>query len=247
MKPLFFTFFLILFILISQPIFSQSAAILRQGDSLFALGNYTRAEEKYDQLLQQHLFSPNMLLKLAYIEENKKDFVLTLYYLSLYYNYRPDIEIHKKMESLAKETGVQGYEYTDFEYVTFLYRQYYYFILLLLLTISGFYFTHLVLKKIRDKNIGVRILAFFLMLLTVFYMLNFELTTPKAIVQTPDALIMSYSSAASDVINRAKAGERVNIIEKSDIWYKIKTNGKIGYMKESDLLPIEKPSEKIKG
>jgi hypothetical protein len=239
MKHKIFVAFLILLSTFPQLSYSQEyKSRLDHADFLFSRKHFPAAFKSYKEILNSGVFSPAMLLKMALISEQSGDIVSCLYYLNLYYNFRPDRQVHLKMEELAEKYNLEGYDYTDSEYFTFLYRENYYYILLFFLTLSGLYFVHLALKKINGNPLSIRPLLFIGLLFILFYIVNFDFIMPKGIISRKNTFLMSAPASGSDLMAKIERGQRVKILGKEDIWYKIEWAGKFSYIKESDVLLI---------
>lgn len=236
-----FIFFLALCLTIAISAISQHKKnILFKGDSLFEAKNYEDALKIYKEIHENNIYSPAMLLKMAYIEEQKGDVPNALYYLSSYYYLKPDREIHIRMERMASKINLKGYDYTDFEYFNYLYRENYYYIISFLLSLSGIYFVHLILKKIKGNPFGIRPLIFFAVLISLFYFTNFDFSTPKVITRRNNVLIMTNPAAGSDVASVVSRGQQFRVIGKEDIWYRIELENRTNYVRKSDVWLIGK-------
>ena len=209
---------------------------LKEADSLFAAARFTDALTLYEDILQASgQFSHQMLLKMAFIQEGLGDYTSSLYYLNLYYNYNPNKKVLKKMEDLASKHKLSGYRYTDLEYFISLYNQYYYSIIYLFLAFAVTYYLYLWLKKLRRRKLGLRPLAFILMLTTVYILTNYDLIPPKGIISESGTILMTAPSAASDPIALVDKGHRVMVMGKEDVWYRILWESQTAYILESHL------------
>ena len=82
-----------------------------------------------------------MLLKMAFIKEGLGDYTNALYYLNLYYLKTYNKRVLKKMENLAEQNKLSGYNYDDVEFFLNIYHKFQFQIDLLILTlILLFYF-----------------------------------------------------------------------------------------------------------
>ncbi len=239
MRQKIFIFFLVFFITIS---FSNTSSAknspLVQADSLFRVNQRTEAIAAYRSILDNGSFSPALFLKLAYMQETSGDISGALVTLNTLYKINPDPDIHLKMEELALINNLSGYQYTDSQYFNTLYQKYYYYILLSALIVSGFYFAHLNLKKVKGNNLGMRPLLFICILLVLFYIVNFNIQPLHAVIVNKNTLIMSAPSPGSDLLEITGSGHRVSLIDQTDIWYQVEFNDKTGYIKASDLYII---------
>lgn len=130
---------------------------IKQADSLFAGGDFTGSLEMYEQVLSQSgKASPGILLKIAYIQEGLKDYTKALYYLSLYYSYKPSGQIIDRMKDIASEHKLKGYEFEDVDFFMVLYERYYVHIALILLLICFISLASLASRKIRRQYVPTR-------------------------------------------------------------------------------------------
>lgn len=239
MRQKIFIFFLISSITIS---FSNTSlgknSSLALADSLFRANKRTEAITEYRSILDSGSFSPALFLRLAYLQETSGDISGALVTLNTLYKINPDPAIHLKMEELALINNLTGYQYTDSQYFNTLYQKYYYYIILTILIVSGLYFSHLNLKKIRGNNLGMRPLLFICILLALFYIVNFNIQPLHAVITNKNTLIMSAPSPGSDLLEIAGSGHRVRLIDQTDIWHQVEFNNKTGYIKASDLYII---------
>src|SRR5689334_22771820 len=67
-----------------------SAQITKAADSLFRARQYSQSFELYKAILEQHYYSPAILLKMAYIQEGLGHLGRSMYYLNLYYQATDD-------------------------------------------------------------------------------------------------------------------------------------------------------------
>src|SRR5688500_9317335 len=94
----------------SQQAYSQPTNQLQKADSLFAQHQYTEAFKIYQQLLhRQEKYSPQMLLKMAFIQEGLKNYTQALYFLHLYHTKYPSRLALRKIEELARAHKLTGY------------------------------------------------------------------------------------------------------------------------------------------
>ncbi len=203
-------------------------------DSLFNQKKYTESLELYEELLSvQKQYTPQMLLKMAFITEGLNNYSKALYYLNLYYAKTTDKRALKKMEKLAELHKLKGYDYKDKEFFTMLYKKYRKHITILLMAVSilllGFLYKR---KKERPIDLGV-FLTFSLLLL--FYHVNNPGFLEKGIITAPNAYMMKTPSSGADLIEIIDPGHRVNIIDQNDVWLEIEWDGEKGFVREGNI------------
>src|SRR6478609_6556706 len=111
-------FFLLGFFLRLQPVYSQKLTpSLIQADSLYQKKEYLKSLVVYKKILEKgQEYSPQMLLKMAYMEEALHHYEQSMYYLNLYYNLHPNRAVLRKMEEVAQAHGLIGYVYSDADF-----------------------------------------------------------------------------------------------------------------------------------
>lgn len=213
--------------------------LIQKGDSLYQSKNYDLAHSYYFQIFNStKTYSPNMLLKMAYINEKKGDLASQLFYLCTLYRHHPRGSVLKKIESIAEGQYLQGYSYSDLEYFISVYKQYYDAILVVLMILCILFCANLLIKKWRNKKLGYRPIFFLLFLAFLYFISNYSLIPPRAILNKNNCLMMEEASASSDVKTIASRGHRITLFGKKDIWYLVNWEGTRYYIKESDIFII---------
>jgi tetratricopeptide (TPR) repeat protein len=213
-------------------------------DSLFKIQKYPEALGIYNDVLNKSdQFSPQMLMKMAYIKDGMGDYTGALYHLNLLYYYNPDQQVLLQMEEIASRYNLQGYSFTDLEYFMFLYNEYYQYLIWAFIAFSGMAFVYLVIKKYRKLPLGFRPMVFIVLLALAFLFTNFEMIPQKGIIKNRTYL-MSGASPGADRFNTVDEGHRVTILGKQDVWYLILWEGKTTYIQENNLLVIGEQSKK---
>ncbi len=236
-KPFFLTKFLFIFFAICQ--YSNCHADqerLNIADSLFASRQYKEALTHYESLLNEdQVYSPAMLLKMAFITEGMGNFPQATYYLSKYYSYNPNPKVIEKIKSLTNQSNLIGYALTDqdqFLRILFDYQQEITSVFSLLML--GFLIMMLVLPSKRN---GFLLPASFFLILA-FASNNLLQQPDLAIVTGSPTLIMDKPTAAGNMIRKVDAGHRVVVKSSHDIWYEVKWGERTAYIKKSNLSKI---------
>jgi hypothetical protein len=73
-----------------------------------------------------------------------------------------------------------------------------------------------------------------LYLASVFYILDTHLFKKGVIINT-HAILLDAPSAGGNFIAPISEGNRLKIVEKNDIWYKVKWNEKYAYIRENNI------------
>lgn len=194
---------------------------LKSADSLFSVQKYTEAYKKYEEVFDQNLASPAMLVKMAFIQEGLGNYADALYYLNLYYNKTSDKLAAAKMRELAEEHSLEGYEYSDLRYITGFFRKYNTEITACLLAFSLF----LVAYSYRQFKIGYRpAISLGLQLVTlclIAILTNGWFIKDKAIINQDNALLMTGPSAGAEPIDFAAKGNKVTLLSSDPLWSEI--------------------------
>ena len=217
-----------------------NGAILKTADSLYITGRFTQSFELYQSLLADKVYTPAMLLKMAYIQEGLGNIGKALYYLNLYHIATNDKETIFKMEELAEKYHLDGYAASDRDHFLTFYRDYYEAIsyllaaLVLFLLASAFY-TRVKLKK--RPVAGPIALLFTLIAFATHLNLGGRVST--GILIAKNSYIMTAPSAAANLLTITGEGHRVEVIGTKDVWVKILWNGEEGYVRDQMLQRVE--------
>jgi hypothetical protein len=240
------TFKIILFSGINLLIFSGSIKAqdmnpeLDHADSLFVQKKYTQSFDIYRRLLQSEgKVTPAMLLKMAYIREGLGDYADALYYLNLYYLRTNNKRALRKMEDIAKKYDLQGYQFTDLEFFLNIFHRHYFTVIMVLSSLLVLLLAYMVYKKrrLREKP-GFSLFYSILILLILFYVVNFGKSYHQGIIIHPDTYLMAGPSAGSKLIAIAGQGHRVKVKGKKDVWVKVEWQDQEVYVRENNLLEI---------
>lgn len=237
-----FVFFLVLgFNNLPTKVLAADYFKLHTADSLFTAKKYTESMEIYSQLLySEGQYTPQMLIKMAYIKEGLRDYTAALYYLSLHYFYFPDIDILKKMAELAEKFQLKGYEYSDSNYFLFLYFKYYYELIGGLLLFAFIYFLVSVVPRPSKGSTRSNKFLFILTVLGLFVVINYGFSFSYGIIKNDHTYIMEGPSGASKVVKIENKGHRLKLLNKEDIWYRADVDGTKAYIKATDLYIINR-------
>ena len=181
-----------------------------------------------------------MLLKMGFIQEGLGNYSQSLYYLNLYYSLTSDKTVLKKMETLAKDNRLEGYEFTDWSWLMNVYKRYRQQIIMVVLGLTLLIFSLILYQKRRSQERPVVAGIFFVISLAVLFgLLNFLPDHSKGIIKNNPAYIRTAPSGASDVTEIIGSGHRVTVLGKEDVWVKIRWKEEVAYIKENGILLIE--------
>ncbi|KAA9332663.1 SH3 domain-containing protein [Adhaeribacter soli] len=232
-------FFFASFLCFLQPVYSQKFTnSLTEADSLYNQKEYLKSLAIYKEILKNgQEYSPQMLLKMAYIEEALRHYDQSMYYLSLYYHLHPNRAVLRKMEEVAHTQGLKGYEYSDLDFFRTQFRKYYMNILELLLIGAVGVVTVMVLKRKQAffRQPAFRLL-FLLYLGFILYYINLLTFRQQGITHKQQAALMSGPAAGSQWLATLTKGNRLTITGENDIWFEVKWQGERAYIRKKNLL-----------
>lgn len=217
----------------SQP--TPSPIIL--ADNYFAQKEYSKAELIYYNLIRnKSKIEKNALLKLAFINEKKKDFPKALYFLNLYFEKNPTEKVITKMNSIAIENNLDGYELSDFFLILLLIKQYSYVINILLAAIGLYVTSIFIAKKYKKQHVlPQQKLVLFLYLLGLFLVFNVSKIYKQGIIHQSNSSLRIDPSSASPVYEVLPEGQRINIVGSEDIWLRIYRNNEFYYINKNNV------------
>ncbi|MHA6249920.1 SH3 domain-containing protein [Pontibacter sp. CAU 1760] len=207
---------------------------------MFLTQHYTEALAEYEQILHTELlYSPQMLLKMAYIKEGLRDYTGAMYYLHLFYTKEPSRSVLRKMEELAQAHRLQGYEYNDLQFFKTQLSKHYMRILELML-LAAVVTATIMFFSWRKGHTFTRTfkITFTLYLLFILYYINFLNLGEAGIIRNNHVAIMSAPSAGGNWIATATEGHKVPIKGEQDIWYEIRWKGEKAFIRKSNLLEL---------
>lgn len=217
----------------------NNTELLNKADSLFESKKYTQALEHYHQLFEEeNRYTPQMLLKMAYIHEGLGDFSQALYYLNIYYTKTSDEDVLRKMEALASEYKLSGYQFTDTDLFLTYYNKYISEITFGALAFCLFLFGFVFYQKKREQPLLFPAIGLAVSLILLAYIINGTNQTQKGIITNGTAYLMNGPSSGAEVVEIVKDGHRVSIVGKEDVWYKIIWDGGQAYIRQNQLLEL---------
>ncbi|MBO3270593.1 SH3 domain-containing protein [Hymenobacter defluvii] len=234
-KALFFSF---LALLGSQPILAQKdTEALQKADSLFAADSIEAAYPFYQQVLrQQKVYSPRMLLRMAYVQEGLGHYPAALYYLSLAQARQPRRSTWAKMASLAQRHRLTGYPDSWRQQLRIVFRRYYYRLLQAALLVAVVGGTVLWLRRRERRGWWVAYAAY---VLATAAFLNLLRPERSGLVARSRAALMAGPSPGATWLTTAAVGDRLVVLGKQDVWYRVRWQGKDAYIRQHDLLEVQ--------
>ncbi|MEJ0031606.1 MAG: SH3 domain-containing protein [Bacteroidota bacterium] len=213
---------------------------LKMADSLYVKKQYTQSLELYQQIFDQHSYSPAMLLKMAYIEEGLGQNPMALYYINLYYEITHDQTALHKMDDMATKYNLSGYELSQTDHTLAVINQNK---TAITTALSGVcvVLLSLMIYTIRRKNTRPYI-SFSFFILTAIILLSFanlDLAPLNGITKNAPAYLMSGPSPGAKVIGIINEGNRLPIRGRHDVWVKVKWRDGYAYLKENQVLEVK--------
>ncbi len=229
---------LLLFLSISGAQGADDKTKLSAADSLFKLGKYTESYTLYNQLFEDgRKYSPQMLLKLAYITEGLGEYEKALYYLETYYRQTYDDLALDKMQKLSETHGLSGYERNDLHYVQDKIGRYYEEIIYTLLILHAFLLLLISYKKYKVKTKPLYSwISSILVSLVLMAIINLFDRDQNAIISKNKTYLMKGPSAGADLMTIVDKGHKVTILDKGEVWSQIKLNEEVLFIRSNHLL-----------
>jgi hypothetical protein len=238
-KNLFFSFLFLAFFAPATA-FCTSQEELKMADSLFAIAKYPEAQTLYKKnfsLTEKN--SQALLLKLAFLAEKTNNYTDCLFFLSKLALVKPSRHLFEKMDKLAKEQNLSGYEFDDYNYFIIFYRKYGDYIPILLLTLGTYIVVIMVTKaRRREPILQIHKVSIVVYLLVLLGILNVPSLYQTCIIVNENTFLRDEPSSASPVVERVGKGHKLTIVGSVDHWNRVIWNNRIVYIRKSDLWNI---------
>lgn len=240
LKKVLFFCFMMLTVCLNASGQSQIQEAHQQADSLFEARKYTESFKLYEHILtQERQSSPGMLLRMAFIKEGLGNTTDALYFLNLYYLQTADKRVLGKMEELAEKKGLEGFEFSDWEFVQTIFYKYFYHLVLVLLSLAVLLMSLMFYQKFKNNARPIFVAGSLIVVLALlFYTLNYGKSYSKSLVSSSNTYIMAGPSAGAEVIAIVDKGHRVEVKGEQDVWNQVNWKGQYGYIKKSKLKPV---------
>ncbi len=211
---------------------------LRKADSLLKIKNYVDAGAIYENVFKNMDNKPEILIhKLALCKHKTLNNLGELYFLSCAFKNFPNEKLIEKINKLATEQQVQGYELNDFNFILLLLKKYKYLIITFLMILSIYITSILVIKSYKKEYISQqqKILSF-LLILSIGLIINTDTFLKDVIIKKNNVILRSEPSAAANRLLYINQSNKFNVWGQKDIWLRIFINNQFWYIKESDVL-----------
>ena len=208
---------------------------LNKADSLFNLQIYTEAKLIYDSLYyKENLYSESMLLKMALIEEGLENYEKSIYYLSQYQSINNNESSEIKIQKIANNYNLEGYEKNDFDYLQNILKENRIIIIYSLLLSILLIFIINIYRILKSKKAPTLVLTFYI--ISILFLLIININLPKSgIVYFENTFIMEKPSSGSNLYQIVKKGDKLKIIGEESVWYKIKINETEKYIRKKNI------------
>ena len=218
------------------PLPSSTPQGLRQADSLFAGGQYSASAPIYHrQIWQKQRVSPALLLKMAYAQQQLGHYPAALLYLNLAQARQPRMNTWRQITTLATQHRLVGYPATWQQELRVQGQRYYYPGLQMLLGAAVIGAIWLLWRRgQRGAWLGY---AAYLSLLAAY--LHYLHPTPTGLVARSGAALMAGPGASAAWLSTAAMGDRLPVLGRQDIWYRVQWQQREAFVRAADLLVVE--------
>ncbi|MEO6286273.1 MAG: SH3 domain-containing protein [Dyadobacter sp.] len=209
-------------------------------DSLFAMAKYPESLSLYKKnFSEDEKNNQSLLLKLAFLAEKTNNYTDCLFYLSKLALINPSRRLFEKMDKLAVEQNLTGYEFDDYNYFIIFYRRYGDYIPILLLTL-GIYIVVIMVTKARRREpiLQIHKVSIVVYLVVLLGILNVPSLYQTCIIVNENTFLRDEPSSASPVVERVGKGHKLTIVGSVDHWDRVIWNNRIVYIRKSDLWNI---------
>ena len=209
---------------------------LRRADSLFAAGQYETAFSDYrQQVWQKKRVSPVLLLKMAYAQQQLGHYPAALLYLSMAQARQPRVQTWQQLVALATQHRLVGYPATWQQELRVQAQRYFYPGLQALL--AGAVVGAIALLWRRSPRGAWLGYAAYIALSGIY--LHFLQPMPTGLVARPGAALMDGPGASATWLSTATTGDRLPVLGRQDIWYRVQWQQRIAFVRATDLLVVE--------
>ena len=224
----------ILLLVFSESCFGAENAKLNMADSLFQSQKYTEAYAIYKEIMEHGEVSSAMLLRMAFIQDASDNYAEALYYLDLYYRTSADRQTVGKIEEIATEYELIGYQYNDTHYFLALFEKFKLQLITLLLSIALLQFAYVYVKARKNEKAYVASVFQVLTVILILIAINAG-SSQNGIITNDQTLLRSGPSAGAEPIEIVQKGHKVIILDQSDVWAKILWNGDEVFIRNNRL------------
>jgi len=217
---------------------TSSNKVLQRADSLFERGQYAAAAPLYrQQVWRGREASPQLLLRMAFAQQQLGHYPATLLYLSLAQAREPRLRTWRQLATLAAQYRLVGYPNTWQQELRVQAQRYYYTGLQGLLAGAVVGAVWLLLRRKRIGRSWWLAYAGYLLLAGAYlYLLR---PIPAGLVVRAGAALMDGPGAGANWLSTAAVGDRLPVLGTQDIWYRVKWQQHEAFIRQADLLVVE--------
>ena len=212
--------------------------LLFKGDSLFDLKKYYEAKKYYDSLyFNEELYTNSMLLKLSLIENELGNFEKSIYYLSKYTKNDDNEIVDRNINKLISENNLETYAKSDYSFLLSIYNDNKQNLIISFLIILFIIFCLNIIRRNRNQKI-IFIKTFFILAFITLLMINIK-GGLDGIILNENTFIMNDPSSGSDVYKLIRKGEKIKIVNETDVWYEVELENQKKYIRKKNILKID--------
>ena len=212
--------------------------LLFKGDSLFDLKKYYEAKKYYDSLyFNKELYTNSMLLKLSLIENELGNFEKSIYYLSKYTKNDDNEIVDRNINKLISENNLETYAKSDYSFLLSIYNDNKQNLVISFLIILFIIFCLNIIRRNRNQKI-IFIKTFFVLAFITLLMINIK-GGLDGIILNENTFIMNDPSSGSDVYKLIRKGEKIKIVNETDVWYEVELENQKKYIRKKNILKID--------
>ena len=206
---------------------------LKTADSLFQAKKYTESFEVYEKLYNdKQLYSPAMLLKMAFIKEGLGDYSNALYYLHIYFKKTLDTTALIKISKIVENKQLRGYN-GDAYLREFVSKYLYTFMVGVLLLLSvALIFSARYASKGKSP---VALILTLIFILPLAFAMNYDLQKKSAIIMEDTTYLMDGPSGSANVAETLTKGHKVIVQKSEGVWSRISWDDKTYYVRKNKL------------
>ena len=173
---------------------------------------------------------------MAYAQQQLGHYPAALLYLSMAQARQPRVRTWQQMASLAAQHRLVGYPNTWQQELRVQAQRYYYPGLQALLAGAVVAAVGLLLLRRWGRGLWVAYGAYLLLLATYLHLLR---PAPAGLVSRAGAALMAGPGASAAWLSTAALGDRLPVLGREDIWYRVQWQQRVAYVRASNLLVVE--------
>ena len=215
---------------------THAPAGVRPADSLFAAGHYAAAAAGYhQQVWRRRQASPALLLRMAYAQQQLGHYSAALLYLSFAQARQPQVSTWRQMTALAAQHRLVGYPATWQQELRVRVQRYYYPGLQGLLAGAVVGAIWLLWRR-GHRGAWLGYAAYVALLAGYLHALR---PAPTGLVARAGAALMAGPGAGAAWLSTAAMGDRLLVLGRQDIWYRVEWQQRVAFVRAADLLVLE--------